>query len=151
MEFWSKFQTYFRWALAFPFMPDTWMLPRMQLLGLLMLAAFGIALFRWRQTVAFWRRSNWLVFTQLLFYPLIIAVGAAYAAEPAPRDGLLRPNQTGEHLLDVLSVVPLITACFWIYWMKGARWLALGVVLFQQVVLLGGLFIAGMAVSGDWI
>jgi hypothetical protein len=35
--------------------------------------------------------------------------------------------------------------------MKGVRWLAVGLVVFQETILYGTLVIAGMAVSGDWI
>jgi hypothetical protein len=35
--------------------------------------------------------------------------------------------------------------------MKGLRWLAVSLVILQETLIWGALFVAGMLVSGDWI
>jgi hypothetical protein len=96
-----------------------------------------------------WRRSYWLIFTQLLFFPAIVAVGALFPAisvRPYPKE-----NPTGKRLLDALFYFSLVTAAIWLYRMKGLRWLSASVLAVQHVLLIGAGFIAGMSVSGDWI
>jgi hypothetical protein len=111
-------------------------------------SAFAALLLRRSQTLANWRNSHWLIFTQLLFYPMVIGVGAAFRADTT---GPIRTNPMAEFILDAITITSLAGACFWIYRMKGLRWLASSLVLFQEVVLFGALFIAGMSVTGDWI
>jgi|SRR5580698_1148167 hypothetical protein len=151
MGFWDKFRTFFFWGLDFLRTPEVLKVPIVQVMALVSLASLVVCVMRWQQTKKYWKGSNWLVLTQLLFYPLIIAVGAGFTAHTRTSLSTLRPNQTGERLLDVLAVASLATACFWVCRMKGARWLTLSLVLFQEIVLLGAMFVAGMAVSGDWI
>jgi hypothetical protein len=151
MGFWGRFRIFFLWGLEFLRTPEIWTVHLVQIFGLLSLAGLAVCLSRWHQTKSLWRNSYWLVLTQLLFYPLITAVGAGFTADPRTPLQALHSNKTGEHLLNILAVTSLVTACFWIYWMKGVRWLALSLVLFQEIVLLGAMFVAGMAVSGDWI
>jgi hypothetical protein len=89
--------------------------------------------------------------TQLLFYPLAIVIGAAFQASIHPRTEPLQPNRLGEHLLDALTIASLVPAALWVYSMKGLRWLAVRLVILQETVIWGALFVAGMSVSGDWI
>jgi hypothetical protein len=96
-----------------------------------------------------WRSTHWLIFTQLLFFPAIVAVGALFPAasgRPYPKE-----NLTGKWLLDALFYLSLITAAIWLYRMKGLRWLTASLLMLQQAFLIGAGFIAGMSVSGDWI
>jgi hypothetical protein len=96
-----------------------------------------------------WRSSYWLIFTQLLFFPAIVAVGVLFPAvslRPYPKE-----NPTGHWLLDGLFYLSLATSAFWLYRMKGLRWLSLSLLALQQVILFGAGFIVGMSVSGDWL
>ncbi len=79
----------------------------------------------------------------------MIAIGVRYPAlsgMPYPRE-----NPTGSHILDALFYLSLATAAFWIYRMKGLRWLSASLLLLQELILVSAGFIAGMAVSGDWL
>lgn len=146
-HFWQAFQTFFVWGI------EAWVIPSPALVvGLLSLSIIiAVYSFRRRHIRALWHPAYWLVFTQLLFYPLIIGVAAGFQGVLRGPDQNPHANPTGDHLLNVLLYTSLATACFWIYLMKGLRWLALGLVVFEETILYGALFIAGMAVSGDWI
>jgi hypothetical protein len=96
-----------------------------------------------------WRSSYWLIFTQLLFFPAIVAVGVMFPAvsgPPYPNENLM-----GERLLDGLFCLSLATSAFWLWRMKGLRWLSASLLVLQQLVLVAAGFIAGMSVSGDWL
>ena len=57
-----------------------------------------------------------------------------------------KQNLMGEHLLDTgfsyLSLLPY--SAFWLWRMKGLRWLSASLLVLQQVVLVAAGFIAGM-------
>jgi hypothetical protein len=143
--FWTRFQTQFAWGL------DFWRIPPLLVVAIICLVGVAICLFRPSHIRANWRRSFWLVSTQLLFYPLAIAIGAAFQANIRPPAGGVQPNRLGEHLLDALTIASLIVGAFWVYYMKGLRWLGLSLVILQETVIWGAFFVAGMSVSGDWL
>jgi len=143
VEFWGTFHTFFLWGL------EAWVVPPIQIIGLLSLGSLAVCILRPSNIRTHWRASYWFVFTQLLFYPLIIAVGAAFQAHTAARP--FRPNPLGEYLLDALTVTSVLTACFWVWRMRELRWLAGSLVVLQEAILFGAMFIAGMSVTGDWL
>jgi hypothetical protein len=96
-----------------------------------------------------WRSSYWLIFTQMLFVPAIVAVGVLFPAVSGPP--YAKQNLMGNRLLDALFYLSLATSAFWLWRMKGLRWLSASLLLLQQLVLVGAGFIAGMSVSGDWL
>jgi hypothetical protein len=96
-----------------------------------------------------WRRSYWWVFAQLLFFPLILAAADLF---PASGGGpFAKANPYGERILDVLFIPSIVSACVLVYHLKGLRWLAVALMLLEESILSGALFIAGMIVSGDWL
>jgi hypothetical protein len=97
-----------------------------------------------------WRTSHWLIFTQLLFFPAVVAVGVLFPAVSSVRPDL-KENIMGHRLLDGLFYLSLSTSAFWVWRMRGLRWLAASLLLLQQVILTGAGFVAGMSVSGDWL
>lgn len=97
-----------------------------------------------------WRSCYWLIFTQLLFFPALVAVGVLFPAVSSVRPNL-KENVLGHRLLDGLFYLSIATSAFWIWRMRGLRWLAASLVLLQQVILVGAGFVAGMSVSGDWL
>jgi hypothetical protein len=114
--FWARFQTQFAWGLYF------WRIPPLLIVAIICLAGVAICLFRPSYVHASWRRSYWLVLTQLLFYPLAIAIGAVFQVNiQPPSSEPLQPNRLGEHLLDALTIASLIAGAFWVYYMKGLR------------------------------
>jgi hypothetical protein len=145
-HFWKAFQTFFVWGI------EAWALPPVLVVGLISLSIMiAFYSFRRKQVRTHWHPAYWFVFTQLLFYPLIIGVAAGFQGVLRGPDQNPRTNSLGDHLLQTLLYASLVTGSLWIYRMKGVRWLALGLVVFQETILYGALFIAGMAVSGDWI
>jgi hypothetical protein len=112
-------------------------------------AALVAFLFWRRQIMSRWHRAYWLVFTQALFIPLTIGIGLLFPAHGAA-DGW-HSNPIGEHLVDAFTVIPLVTGCYWIYRLKGVRWLAVILVVMQEFFLYLTLMIAGLSVSGEWI
>ena len=63
----------------------------------------------------------------------------------------LKANVAGRFWLDGLFYLSLATACFWVYRMKGLRWLAASLVAMQELVIFCASFVAGMRVRGDWL
>jgi hypothetical protein len=66
-----------------------------------------------------WRSSYWLIFTQLLFFPAIVAIGVLFPAVsgwPYPKE-----NPMGKRLLDALFYLSLATSALWLYRMKRLR------------------------------
>jgi hypothetical protein len=127
------------------------MLPPLLIIGLFSLGSLAICIFRRSQIRSHWHASYWFIFTQLLFYPLAIAVGVLFPAASTSPFAQSRSNSAGEHLLDALTLLSLVTASFWVYRMKGLRWLAGSLAVLQEVVVWGALLIAGMSVTGDWL
>jgi hypothetical protein len=95
-----------------------------------------------------WKKSYWLVFTQVLFFPVVISIGVLYPAASAQRLGVVTAANNISQVLDLLSIV---LAGFWVYRMKGLRWFAISLVIAIEAILLSSFFISGMAVSGDWL
>ena len=95
-----------------------------------------------------WRRSNWLVLTQLLFFPGVIFLGVLYHA---PEPSAFHGESTASRVYELMEVLSILLGAFWVFRMKGFRWFAFSVVAVLQVILMGAFFVAGMAVSGDWL
>ncbi len=95
-----------------------------------------------------WRSSYWLVLTQLLFYPALIAVAVLGGVNFRP---VREPNKTALLYTDVLACASFALAVFWVWRMRGLRWLAVSLVLLEELLLLGAFVTAGMAISGGWL
>ncbi len=98
-----------------------------------------------------WKNYYWLVLTQLVFYPAIIAIGTLYGVSSNPTRPLPKLNPFADLSLDVLFGVSLVSGIFWVCRMKGLRWFAFCMVLLQQLLVFGALFIASMSITGDWL
>ena len=98
-----------------------------------------------------WRPNYWLVVTHSLFF--IAAIGVAVlGANPITNPTVPHaPVSAAEHCLDIVTIGSLVSCGFWIWQMKGLRWFAVSLMLVAEVITYGALFIAGMAVSGDWL
>jgi cytochrome bd-type quinol oxidase subunit 2 len=93
-----------------------------------------------------WRRHFWLVFTQLLFYPLLIVVAVLVGVNYRPVE---QGNDYASWIIDAIPYVSLVIAGFWIWRMKGLRWLAFCLVLLQQLLVVGAYIVADMSISVD--
>jgi hypothetical protein len=144
LQFARQFWIYSLWSLeALVFMPPLTILFFGSLIGL---AAAFVKQRPFQHPL--WKRSHWLVLTQLLFFPAVISIGILY---PASGPSFQHPNSTASHVCDALGMLSLALAAFWVFRMKGVRWFALCLVIMLQLILLGALFVAGMAISGDWL
>ena len=98
-----------------------------------------------------WKPHHWLVFTHALFFPLVIAAGIAWGnpvTNPTvPHD----PIRVGTMALNFLSFASLFSCVFWIWRMRDFRWFSVSLMALVELPVFGALFIAGMAVAGDWL
>jgi len=93
-----------------------------------------------------WKRSHWLVFTSLLLFPAVVAAGAIFSAEPhAQAPKVIR---FGQSALDAILLLTLLVGTYCVYVMRGLRWLALSILLVEECLLFGAMFIAGRAGCG---
>jgi len=95
-----------------------------------------------------WKKRYWLAFSQLLFYPAIIAVGVLFRVPTQPTP---IANPAAERALDVLFYLSLAFGGFRVYLMKSVRWLAFCLVGLQEIPIFGALLVASMSVTGAWI
>jgi hypothetical protein len=145
-HFAERFWTYSVWSLEFVFV-----IPRMLVISLFATASFALAFWKQRPFDSpLWKRSHWLVLTQLLFFPVVICIGVLY---PADGPSYLRstPYSVANHVCNFLGWFSLALAAFWVYRMKGFRWFAVSVVTLLEMILAGAFFVAGMAITGDWL
>jgi hypothetical protein len=142
---WVTFWKYFQWSLDFLMAWPLW------LVTLALVINLGLALARQRPfRQRRWKSAYWLVFASYLFIPVMLAIGviAAVDSRMVPRR---RPNELAVWASDGLFVASLLLGIFCSYKMKGLRWLATAISLLQLWILLSAGFIAGMALSGDWL
>jgi len=98
-----------------------------------------------------WRPIYWLVVTHAFFFIAAIAV-AVLGANPITNPTVPHPPiPAAERCLAILTFGSLASCGFWVWRMKGLRWFAASLMLVAEVITYGALFIAGMAVSGDWL
>lgn len=145
--FWPQFKWLLMQALGFVGIPlFGWILIAL-FVGLIISAGFQNPFRRGR-----WKQHYILVFTHFFLFLVIIAVGVLYRVSfPDPRRPLPKENVVADWSLNILFFLSIILSVFWVYRMKGLRWLAFFMVAVQELFLLGALFVAGMSISGDWI
>jgi len=145
-HFAEHFWTYSVWSVEFLFR-----IPQILIIFLAATASLAIAFWRQRPFQhPLWRRSHWLVLTQLLFFPIMICLGVLYPAD-GPSSLRSIPNSTANYVCECLGWLSLALAAFWVYRMRGFRWFAVSVVAVLEMILLGAFFVAGMAITGDWL
>jgi ABC-type uncharacterized transport system fused permease/ATPase subunit len=145
-HFAEHFWTYAVWSLEFLFV-----IPR--ILIIVLIATISLALACWTQRPfqnPLWKNSYWFVLTQLLFFPIVISIGVLY---PANGPSYLHPttNSVANNVCGFLGLLSLALAAFWVYRMKGFRWFAVSLVTILEMILFGAFFVAGMAITGDWL
>jgi len=127
-------------------------LPAFGTAGVLLTVGLGISLFRQKPFGSGrWKGYYWLVLTQFVFYPAVIAVGVRYQVAHSSLEPLSTVNPVADRMLNVLFYLSLALGVFWIYRLKGFRWFALCFVALLELFLMGGLLVAGMSITGDWI
>jgi len=98
-----------------------------------------------------WKPYHWFVLTNLLFFPAVIACGVIWANPVTNPTVQHHPIETGRRALDALWYASLVSCAWWVWRMKGFRWLAASLMLLAEIPVWCGLFIAGMSVAGDWL
>jgi hypothetical protein len=141
------------WTFTVQLVEGMWFLPSYRYVFLLAAVSFIGA---WVKQQPFrrhlWKRHHWLALTQFLFIVAATFVGEFWpAGSVRGPDSAPVPNPTGNVLLDVVAFGSLASGLFWVWNMKGFRWWAVSLIVMAEVLLLVALFVAGMAVSGDWI
>jgi hypothetical protein len=102
-------------------------------------------------TTGFWKPYHWLAACHLLFFVAAIAVGV-FEGNPISNPTIPHPPiRSVELCLDALTYGSLVSCGFWIWRMKGFRWFAASLMALAELIVWGALFVAGMAVSGDWL
>lgn len=120
---------------------------------LLLLSACLIVSAVW-QVAVHRRRWYWyylLVFTQSFLVFAVLAIAALYEVNWNPTLPRPKVNPVADWSIDSCFFLSLALGSFWVYWMKGIRWLAFFLVISQELFLLSAMFIAGMAITGDWL
>jgi hypothetical protein len=143
-HFSENFQRLFLWSVQFLGVPPVLLMTAVCIVGVVVAFARQQP-FRTR----LWRPWYWLIFTQLLFFPATVAVGVLFPALsswPHPKE-----NVMGHRLLDGLFYFSLVTSTFWLWRMRGLRWVSTSLLVLQQLILIGAGFVAGMSVSGEWL
>jgi hypothetical protein len=141
---WQQFVVYSTWSI------EALIIPPVLILLIPLIVSTGLAILRerpWRTDA--WHWSYWLALTQVIFFPLIVAVGVLFPAIsswPSPQS-----NIAGERWLNCAFYGSLATGVYWIYRMKGLRWFAASLIGLQQLVLACAGFIVGMSVTGQWL
>ncbi len=127
-------------------------LPNFGLVCLLLIVGLFISII-WQQPFDSrrWRRRNLLIFTQVLFYPAIVAIGALFRVDSNPMRPRAPVNPFADWALDITFFLSLALGLYWIYEMKRLRWFAFCFVFLVQLVLFGAMFVAGMSITGDWL
>jgi hypothetical protein len=130
---------------------EIFFLPQVGLPCMVLAVASGTLLV-WKRPIRsqHWKRYYWLVLTQWLFVPAMVAVGVLYGYDDDPKP-TLKVNPFGVPMIDILFWLSLALGLFWIYRMKGVRWFAFSLIALQQAFLFGALVVANMSITGSWL
>jgi hypothetical protein len=93
-----------------------------------------------------WKKQYSLVIMQFLFFPATLA--AAAAGQPS---AFSSPNYWALRALDAFLIGSVAVGGYFVFRMKEMRWFAASVVLLQLWILASASFIAGMALTNDWL
>jgi hypothetical protein len=142
---WTGFFHCLRWSGEFLVVWPLW------LVTLALIANLVAALVtKWPFRQDRWKKSYWLVFTNLLFIPVTIAIGVAWELDTSivPRP---KPNPLAVWTSNGSFFVSIALGVYWAFRMKGLRWVAIAILLVTHWMLMGAGVIAGMSLSGDWL
>jgi len=143
-QFAGQFRTLSVWSFEFLIHIPT-------LLAIFILAWLSLALAAWKQRPyqkGLWKSWHWLVLSQLVYFPVVISLGVVY---PSSGPSFYHSESNASHVCGFLGWLSLVTGGFWVYRMKGFRWFGFSLVAVLQMILMGAFFVAGMALSGDWL
>nr|CAP48564.1 putative integron gene cassette protein [uncultured bacterium] len=96
------------------------------------------------------RYSYLLIFGPFLIAPIILTFGAVMGVEPHPHY-LGCSEKPVTHFIGILFYIQIAFGIGIIYSMKGYRWFALSITLFQIAVSYSASFISVMSITGCWL
>ena len=144
-HFWLTFWTYLRWSLEFLYSPP--FLYGTLLCGLSLVAS----VVRQRPfDKPIWKQTYAIVALQFLFFPAVLTI-AVLGRVDWQQPHFPGPNYWGLRAEDLIDFGSLILGSYWVWRMKGLRWFALSVVIFQLWLLAAAGFIAAMSLTGTWL
>ncbi len=116
-QIWQYFQLMFIplfWVVQIPYIG--W--------GFLLIIIVVGTLFWWHKPYqkGLWKQQYWLVLTQLLFYPAVMAAGWLFQLEPPYYLLNSKRQTTGFWITDSLFFISLALSIFWVWRIKGFRW-----------------------------
>lgn len=91
------------------------------------------------------------VFLQFLFFPGLIVLAAVFAAGPYDPALTVWRDTLALCTIGGMGTAALLVGLRCVRLLKGFQWLAVSVLLLQLWMLYCASWIAGMAISGDWI
>jgi hypothetical protein len=92
-----------------------------------------------------WKRYHWLFLTHALFFAAAAILGAASPTGPH------QANPLASACWDAAFCGSFASCGFWIWRMRGFRWLASSLMVLIQIPTLGALFLAYLAITGFYI
>jgi hypothetical protein len=95
-----------------------------------------------------WKHSYWLVFTQIIFYPAIMAAGLFFQLEPPFYVRNSTRQTTGFWITDCLFFISLALSIFWVWKIKGFRWYLFLFVAILQFYLCSAWLFTAFAITG---
>jgi hypothetical protein len=143
----SQIWSYFQWL----FIPLFWCVQKPFLgWGCLLVIIVAGTLFWWHKPYrkGLWKRSYWLVFTQLLFYPTVMAAAWFFQLEPPSYLPNSKTQATGFWIIDSLFFISLALSIFWVWKIKGFRWYIFFFVTTLQFLLCSAWLFAGFSMTG---
>ncbi len=114
---------------------------------LVLIVLIGVAAsYNFPFTSSRFERKHLLVFSPLLLSIATLLIGSLFAHHSSGR-----ASQFSAILVETLFWLHLPLGAFIIYNLKGFRWFAMSVILFEVWVGVACAFIAGMSVTGKWL
>jgi hypothetical protein len=144
--FWRTVFIYFKWSLQ-----GLWSLPHTLLITLILLGnLLGSLILRWPFRRDRWKKNYWLVFTNFLSTPVLLAVGVVWAVDTSqvPRE---QSHISAAWTVNGIFIASAVFGIYLIYRMKNVRWFAASMILISLWLLFWAGFIATMALNGDWL
>lgn len=142
---WGRFGTFLKWGTEFLFVDHFLFVTIGILIGIVFTAA-------WQRPFAAAKRRRYdiVLITPFMAVPLIALI-AAVGEVPTRTYVLAPPNTVALHTLDAVLICAAALWVFFLIFVKGRRWFVLSISLLNLWWLLGEAFVAGMALTGDWI
>jgi hypothetical protein len=148
LSFWQTFVLYSKWSVEMFWAGGPWYIAPVLTINLLAAAAFS----RWFSRGNWQPRFRW-VLSQVLFFPAFILAGV-FGQYVHPRyDAGTQSFWVAVAYVTVLGMLlaALLFGTYWVVKLKGHRWFAISLLLFNLWLLWNAGFIAGMAIAADWI